>query len=266
MKRVSTLKKLVLGALLASTMGLSFSGSAAAATRAEVKRMVVEEAANSRVPAALALAVAKIESDFNDRALSSAGARGVMQIMPKTASGVFGVRKDELWDARLNIQLGLDYLEQLYMQYGKRWDLALSHYNGGTLKGGKGAKARPHSYTRKYVANVLRWEDRFEGRFEGQATAVASADMGNDLDNVRRILVRELEDREFEGRNSAWREARNDRPQRAHRPWRKTRQSERGATDFDDTNFTERLNRARTSLDDFTASTASNAIVRWTDG
>lgn len=259
MKRVFTLKKLVLGALLASTLGLSFSGSAGAATRAEVKRMVVEEAANSRVPAALALAVAKIESDFNDRALSSAGARGVMQIMPKTASGVFGVRKDELWDARLNIQLGLDYLEQLYMQYGKRWDLALSHYNGGTLKGGKGAKARPHSYTRKYVANVLRWEDRFEG----QTTAVASADMGEDLDSVRRILVRELKDREFEGRNSAWRVARNDRP---YRPWRKTRQTERGATDFDDTNFTERLNRARTSLDDFTASTASNVIVRWTDG
>ena len=257
MKRITQfskmVKKLVLGAMLATSLGLSFSGAATAATRAEVKRMIVEEAANTRVPAALALALAKIESDFHDRALSSAGARGVMQIMPKTARDVFGVRKDELWDARLNIQLGLDFLEQLYAQYGKRWDLALSHYNGGTLKGGKGAKARPHSYTRKYVANVLRWQDRFDA----QTTAVASADFGDDLDSVRRILVRELKDRNDDNRNSAWRVARNDRLDRL---WRKNRNSARNDTDFDDARFATRLNRARTSLDDF------GVIVRWTDG
>jgi soluble lytic murein transglycosylase-like protein len=60
---------------------------------------------NSPVPPSLALAVAKIESDFNAHALSTAGARGVMQIMPATARSVFGVGKDELWNARLNVQL-----------------------------------------------------------------------------------------------------------------------------------------------------------------
>lgn len=124
----------------------------------DVQRMILEEAANSRVPPALALALARVESNFAPRALSPAGARGVMQLMPKTARDVFGVREDELWNARLNIQLGLDYLEQLYDQYGGRWDLALSHYNGGTLTGGAGARAIPHDYTRKYVADVLRWQ------------------------------------------------------------------------------------------------------------
>jgi soluble lytic murein transglycosylase-like protein len=73
----------------------------------------------------LALAVAKVESNFDDNALSSAGARGVMQIMPKTARDEFGVQKDELWDAALNIQIGIDYLELLYDRYGK-WELALA--------------------------------------------------------------------------------------------------------------------------------------------
>lgn len=142
---------------LLSALALAPALPAAAATRTDVKRMVLEEAANSRVPPALAMAVAKVESDFLPAALSTAGARGVMQIMPKTAHGVFGVGADELWDPRLNIRLGLDFLEQLYDQYGGQWELALSHYNGGTLRGGRGADATPHGYTRKYVAGVMNW-------------------------------------------------------------------------------------------------------------
>jgi len=133
---------------------------AAAATRSEIKRMVVEEALNSRVPPSLALAVAKVESDFQQKALSTAGARGVMQIMPATARSEFGINADELWSPRLNIQLGIDYLQRLYDQYGGKWELALSHYNGGTLSG-KGANATPHGYTRKYVKNVLNWHRRY---------------------------------------------------------------------------------------------------------
>ena len=71
--------------------------------------------------------------------------------------------RDELWDARLNLQLGIDYLEQLHEQYGGRWDLALSHYNGGTLRG-RGRYARPHGYTRQYVRSVYRWWQRYERR------------------------------------------------------------------------------------------------------
>jgi len=127
-------------------------------TPAEVQRMVIEEATSRGVPPSLALAVARVESNFEAMALSPVGARGVMQLMPKTARDVFGVRENELWNARLNIKLGIDFLAQLYAQYGNRWDLALSHYNGGTLRGGSGAFAQPHDYTRKYVADVMRWQ------------------------------------------------------------------------------------------------------------
>ena len=129
--------------------------------RSAIKEIVLEEALNSEVPPALALAVARVESDFNADALSSAGARGVMQIMPRTGREEYGVGRDELWNARLNIRLGIDYLARLQKQYGGRWDLALSHYNGGTLRG-HGRYARPHSFTRRYVSSVYRWWQRYE--------------------------------------------------------------------------------------------------------
>lgn len=129
------------------------AGFAQSASRFEVKQMVIAEAERSSVPVSLALAVAKVESDFNARALSSAGARGVMQIMPATGRGEFGLAPDQLWDARTNVRTGVAFLERLYAQYNGRWDLALSHYNGGTIK-----NSRPHSYTRGYVHKVMKWQ------------------------------------------------------------------------------------------------------------
>jgi soluble lytic murein transglycosylase-like protein len=153
-------KNAVFGLLLAGITSIS-APDAVAQSALEVQRMVIDEALRTRVPPSLALAVAKVESNFEPRAVSPAGAMGVMQIMPKTARGVFGVSAGRLHNARLNIQLGLNYLEQLYEQYGRRWELALSHYNGGTLAGGSGPTAIPHDYTRKYVADVLRWQRVF---------------------------------------------------------------------------------------------------------
>ena len=148
--------------VLAAVMALAWgaTGTSQAATRTDIKEIVIEEALATTVPPSLALAVAKVESDFRARALSSAGARGVMQIMPATAKGEFGVAADELWDARLNVQLGIDFLAQLIRRYDGRWDLALSHYNSGRIKR-SGGRAEPLPATRKYVANVLRWERRY---------------------------------------------------------------------------------------------------------
>ena len=158
-------------------LGIMALGQAsAAATKEEVMKMVSDEASlNGRVPVALALAVARVESNFNDHALSSAGARGVMQIMPATAMGEFGVPKDQLMDPRLNVRLGVSYLERLYNQYGQDWELALSHYNGGSLRS-SGGRFVAHDYTRQYVADVVRWSRSYQS--EGTALALASNDGG----------------------------------------------------------------------------------------
>ena len=149
-----------------TTCALAFSISTADArkapetSRANIKKIVVEEALATNVPPSLALAVAKVESDFQAHVESSKGARGVMQIMPATGTGEWGVDPDELWDPRLNVRLGIDYLGQLIKRYDGNWEFALSFYNGGS-KVGKPGQARVLPWTRKYVNNVLRWEQRY---------------------------------------------------------------------------------------------------------
>ena len=50
---------------------------------------------------------------------------------------------------------------QLYDRYGRRWDLALSHYNGGSLARSRSGRLRAHSYTRRYVERVLAFERQY---------------------------------------------------------------------------------------------------------
>ena len=123
--------------------------------RHEVKQLVIQEAARLRVPISLALAVAHVESNFNPTARSSMGARGVMQIMPLTARGEYGIAPNQLWHPRLNIRLGLHFLKRLIRRYRGRVDLALSHYNGGSAVGTP-PYARVIPATARYVAKVQR--------------------------------------------------------------------------------------------------------------
>ena len=123
--------------------------------RHEVKQLVIQEAERLRVPISLALAVAHVESNFNPTARSSVGARGIMQIMPLTARGEYGIAPNLLWHPRLNIRLGLHFLKRLIRRYDGRVDLALSHYNGGSAVG-KPPYARVIPATARYVAKVQR--------------------------------------------------------------------------------------------------------------
>ncbi len=132
-----------------------------AATRAEVRRIVVEESLRAGFPPSLAMAVAEAGSGFRDHALGPAGARGVMQITLKTARDLYGARPDALWDARENARMGIDYLERLIRRYQGRWDLALSHYNS--------AQGRAKPATRAYVDRVLRLQKYY--RREAKAWA-----------------------------------------------------------------------------------------------
>ena len=150
--------------LLISSRSPSHSSSTAGVapmTREEVRVMLVQEALRSeQVPPSLALAVAHAESHFDPTAESSAGARGVMQIMPATGRGEFGVEPHELWQPRLNIQLGIAFLGDLIDRYDGRWDLALSYYNGGS-RVGSGAAAKVIPATQAYVDKVLKLERRY---------------------------------------------------------------------------------------------------------
>ena len=159
-----TARPLVVVAMLASACagdGNAYQGySKRPYPRNEIKNMVVQEAIRMRVPISLALAVAHAESNFDPRAVSRSGARGVMQIMPATASGEYGIKPGLLWNPRVNVRLGLHFLRRLLDRYRGRVDLALSYYNGGS-KVGDLPNARVIPATRAYVFRVQRLRRRY---------------------------------------------------------------------------------------------------------
>lgn len=81
----------------------------------------------------LVKAVIKTESDFNPKAISYVGARGLMQLMLPTAR-IYDpyVSANELYDPKKNISIGAKFLRDLIKRYGNVED-ALAHYNLGKV-------------------------------------------------------------------------------------------------------------------------------------
>ncbi len=101
----------------------------------------------------LVRAVIQVESGFNPRAVSAKGARGLMQLMPRTAL-LLGVR--HIFDPAENIRAGVAYLRQLLDKYGSE-ELALAAYNAGpTAVGRYGNQVPPYRETRDYLRRVRR--------------------------------------------------------------------------------------------------------------
>ena len=92
-----------------------------------VQQIVVQAAQKYGVDSGLALAVAAAESNFNQNAVSSAGAIGVMQLMPGTAAAL-GVNPYKLEE---NIAGGVRHLRSMLSLFGGDVALALAAYNWG---------------------------------------------------------------------------------------------------------------------------------------
>ena len=132
----------------------SFTTLATDLTQQDIQQMLIDEALEQDVEPALILAIAKVESDFNPTALSYAGARGVMQIMPATAQNGFAVASHDLYQPQTNIRVGVAYIKQLLAQYQGNVDIALSHYNGGSAVQRSNGELRIIPVTREYVSKV----------------------------------------------------------------------------------------------------------------
>ncbi len=88
------------------------------------------------VPAHLVAGVIRQESAFDPRATSPVGARGLMQLMPKTARELarkegISYQADGLYDPEVSVRLGSVYLRELLDRFDGNVELALASYNGG---------------------------------------------------------------------------------------------------------------------------------------
>lgn len=116
-------------------------------------RFIQGAAERYQLPEALLRAVIHTESNYHATAVSSAGAMGLMQLMPKTAT-TLGVH--EPFDPQQNIFGGARYLRLLANRYEGDMVLVLAAYNAGAGNVEKYGGVPPFEETRAYVRAVLR--------------------------------------------------------------------------------------------------------------
>lgn len=116
------------------------------------------------VPVRLVSAVIRAESGFNPRAVSRKGARGLMQLMPTTAS-MLGVRN--AFDPRQNIEGGVRHLRGLIDRFPHSLPLAIAAYNAGERAVAQYGGIPPYPETQDYVTKVMRF---YGGFVEGGTT------------------------------------------------------------------------------------------------
>lgn len=129
--------------------------------------IILENAIRYNVDPFLIVSVMREESHFNKNIISSAGAIGLMQLMPVTAKKVANVDSiNELFHIKINIATGTKYLSELLKKY-KRYEYAIAAYNAGENVLEQWLKESykdidefvediPYKETRNYVKKVMR--------------------------------------------------------------------------------------------------------------
>ncbi len=147
----------------------------------------------------LLLSLIRQESAFQPRARSPAGARGLMQLMPRTARSFERVSLEALYDPEVNKRIGAKYLNQLLRRYDGDVELALAAYNAGPSRVTEWLRRYPTEdrmlmvdlfpfrETREYVAFISRnyfWYNTLYGegvtRSLAQDAESAKVDQGDD--------------------------------------------------------------------------------------
>ncbi|MBQ3230281.1 MAG: lytic transglycosylase domain-containing protein [Clostridia bacterium] len=144
----------------------------------EYQETVARYSAEFNVPEPLIYAIIKCESDFRPEVVSSAGATGLMQLMPETFDWLAGLCGDgepigEITDPDANIKYGTFYLSYLYERF-ENWDTVLAAYNAGHgrvanwlkdsrySENGVTLKNIPISETENYVNKVNKSQEQYQ--------------------------------------------------------------------------------------------------------
>jgi soluble lytic murein transglycosylase len=141
------------------------------------------------------------ESHFNPKAGSSAGAQGLMQIMPATGrsiAGQLGENFGDLHDPDTNIRYGTFYIDQLLSKYPGREDLGIAAYNAGVPRVDKykdGQGQLPNE-TVGYIKKVQGAETQYDqiygqwyAKTQSQKVGTISKGMGDVASFVRSLIL-----------------------------------------------------------------------------
>ena len=126
--------------------------------------MILVAAKRQRLEPALIKAVIRAESAFNPKAISHAGAMGLMQLMPSTAEQ-WGVA--DAYDAAENIRGGTRHLRYLMDRYRGETNHVLAAYNAGTVPVDRAGGIPDYLETREYVQRVRGFHQHYANDFGG---------------------------------------------------------------------------------------------------
>jgi soluble lytic murein transglycosylase len=133
----------------------SAKASSAYAAQTDYDVWIQEAARKYNVAVGLIKAMIRVESSFNHRAVSRAGAKGLMQVMPDNFAEL-GIR--DPFDPYQNIMGGVRYLRKMLNQYNGDLQLALAAYNAGPNAVDQyGRRIPPYAETVDYVRKVMKY-------------------------------------------------------------------------------------------------------------
>ncbi len=124
--------------------------------------LIVQAAELYQVEPALIKAIIMAESGHNPKALSKKGARGLMQLMPRTAKRLGVV---DSFNPEHNINGGVRYFKQLLKQFDGSVELALAAYNAGSRNVRQYNGVPPFKATKFYITKVFKYYDIYKKQF-----------------------------------------------------------------------------------------------------
>jgi soluble lytic murein transglycosylase-like protein len=143
----------IAAALLLFALAPCLVAAAAADLRKLYNPIVKQVAGKYRLDPELIHIVIRAESNYDAFAISSAGAMGLMQLMPATALQ-YGVKN--VFDPAQNIEGGVRYLRDLVRLYKGQTRLVLAAYNAGQEAVRKYKGIPPYPETKSYIAGIMR--------------------------------------------------------------------------------------------------------------
>ena len=128
-------------------------------------RPIILAAANQyKVNPTIIRAIIMAESGFNPKAISQKGAKGLMQLMPRTAKSL-GVK--DSFNPEQNIHAGVKYFSYLLEKFNGDPSLALAAYNAGSRKVIKYKGVPPFKATKQYIKKVFKYQKLYEKEMIG---------------------------------------------------------------------------------------------------